>query len=115
MTVSIVNLSRGIVVCTAAKVADHFLSRLQGLLGKRVFGPEDGLLLRPCASVHTLGMAFAIDVIALDRDLRVQAIRACLQPWRGAIFPRATQRVLELPAGQSGRACICVGDQLAMQ
>jgi uncharacterized membrane protein (UPF0127 family) len=60
-------------------------------------------------------MAFAIDVIALDGDLRVLAIRARLQPWRGVFFSAATRGVLELRAGQSGRASVCVGDQLAMQ
>ena len=62
-------------LCRRAELAVAFGSRLVGLLGRRGFETTDGLLLRPSSSVHTVGMQFSIDVIALDRERRVVALR----------------------------------------
>jgi uncharacterized membrane protein (UPF0127 family) len=110
----IANPSRNTAVCNCARVADTFATRLIGMLGKRTFSPEDGLLLKPCSSVHTLGMTFSIDAIALDRNLRVLAIRINLNPRQFAHFDPKTHCVLELPAGQSVTTGVCVGDQLLL-
>jgi uncharacterized membrane protein (UPF0127 family) len=108
----IVNSTRNTDLCDCARLADTFAARLIGMLGKRTFGPEDGLLLKPCSSVHTLGMAFLIDAIALDSNLRVLAIRTNLTRRRIANFGPKTLCILELPAGRSMIADLCVGDQL---
>ena len=44
----------------------------RGLIGRRGIARDEGLLLAdPLRCVHTFGMRFAIDVVFLDRDLRV--------------------------------------------
>jgi len=110
----IANTTRNKTVCDRARVADHFITRLIGMLGKPTFSPEDGLLLQPCSSVHTLGMAFSIDAISLGRDLCVLAIRTNLDPRQIANFGPKTHCVLELPAGRSLIAGLCVGDHLLL-
>ena len=72
--------------------------RLRGLLGRPPLRGDEGLLLVPCASVHTFGMTRPIDVIYLDRDWRIVRIVAGLQPRRVSWAWRAVA-TLEVAAG----------------
>ncbi len=56
-------------VLAAAEVAESRRDRMRGLLGRD--GIDGALVLRPCRSVHTLGMRFPIDVAFCTRDMRV--------------------------------------------
>jgi uncharacterized membrane protein (UPF0127 family) len=100
------------VVCQEAQTADRFLTRLVGLLGKRRLKPGAGLIIEPCSSIHTFGMAFPIDVVALDRQYLVLGIWKNVRPWRVKVFRRDTRRVLELASGSLGQTDIEVGDLL---
>jgi uncharacterized membrane protein (UPF0127 family) len=102
----------GSVACERCVVADTSLSRMRGLLGRRSLAPDEGILLRPASSVHTLFMRFAIDVVFLDRDLAVLRVVPGLRPWR-AVSRRRAAAVLELAAGESERRGIRAGDRLA--
>jgi hypothetical protein len=105
-------LSRdGSIACETCVVADTPLTRLKGLLGKKRLEPGEGILLRPTSAVHTFFMRFPIDVVFLDRDLRVLALATDLKPWRAAAH-RSAKAVLELPAGECERRGIRAGDRL---
>ena len=81
-------------------VADTPLARLLGLAFlDRI---EGGLLIPRCRSVHTFGMRFAIDLVFVDRDGRVLAVRESLPP-RRFVRTRTGSAVLELPAGEARR------------
>jgi hypothetical protein len=56
-------------------------------------------------------MAFAIDVVWLDRDLQVLDVTPELRPWRTA-RRRGAKAALELPAGESARVRLRAGDRL---
>jgi uncharacterized membrane protein (UPF0127 family) len=101
----------GRVVCERCTVADGFLSRLRGLLGRRELPAGEGLLLSPSSSVHTLFMRFPIDVVFLDQGLRVVGVSADVRPWRltGRLGAR---HVLELAAGQAHALGIRAGEHL---
>jgi uncharacterized membrane protein (UPF0127 family) len=109
----IVNLTRDNGVC-AAEIADRPLSRMRGLLGRRSLPTGKGLLLRPAGSIHTAFMRFPIDVLFLDRRLRVLGVAERVPPWRIA-GRRGARAVLELPAGESARLGVEIGDQLALR
>ena len=47
-------------------VARSFLQRARGLLGRAPLAADEALLIRPCSSIHTFGMRFAIDVVFID-------------------------------------------------
>ncbi len=102
----------GQVVCECCELADGFLNRERGLLGRTELRSGEGMLIRPTWSVHTAFMRFAIDVVFLDADLTVVKIADRLRPWRTAHGWRAHQ-ALELPAGECERLGIRVGDRLA--
>nr|WP_295785219.1 DUF192 domain-containing protein [Rhodoferax sp.] len=93
----------------AVRRADRFFSRLAGLLFAPPLTADQGLLLVPCASVHTAFMRYSIDVVFLDRAGVIEKIVPSLKPWRAAACPGAHQ-TLELAAGQAERRRLAVGD-----
>lgn len=72
--------------------------RMRGLLGRRPPGRRSGILLMPCASVHTFGMRYAIDVAFVAPDMRVIGVRRELKPCRIALCFGAVA-VVEMRAG----------------
>lgn len=96
---SIVNLTRGTIVCERAVIADQPLQRMRGLLGRGSLPAGEGLLLKPAPSIHTAFMGFPIDVVFMDRDLRVLKLVEGMRPWRTASARRA-RLALELAAGE---------------
>jgi uncharacterized protein len=101
----------GDVVVDECVVADSPVSRMRGLLGRDELRQGEGLLLRPASSIHTFFMRFPIDAVFLDEALRVLRISDELRPWRAA-SRRGARAVLELPAGESARRGLEVGDLL---
>ncbi len=112
LTVSIPEKS--VTVGSKIGLADTSMTRLFGLLGKNGLEPGAGILIRPSSGVHTMGMKFAIDVIALDRNLRVVKVWPRLRPWRVTSVSLKTHSVLELAPGQIEQCGIEPGDQLAI-
>jgi uncharacterized membrane protein (UPF0127 family) len=102
----------GHVVCEHCEVADGFFSRGLGLLGRKQLPRGQGLLINPTWSVHTWFMRFPIDVVFLDRELRVLKLRKHMRPWRATARFRANT-ALELAAGECDRLRLDVGDRLA--
>jgi len=88
--------------------ADSFRARLLGLLALPPLQPGEALVLKPCASVHTCFMRYAIDVVYLDRDDCVLKVVPALAPWRvsACLGARAT---LELAAGEARRLALQPG------
>lgn len=113
-----IRLEHGPVLAQRAWATENTFERVQGWLKRDSIGPGEGLLICPCASIHTLGMRFAIDVAFLDRRGRILKMvpdvgpaRLIWGPWRGMLLPFAVQ-VLELPAGSLAAAGASVGHGL---
>jgi len=94
-------------------LADKPWSRMKGLLGRTSLPDGEGLLLKPCGSVHTFFMHFPIDVVFLDRELSVVAVSAEVAPWRTA-RGRGAKVSLELAAGEAARLGIEPGMRLRL-
>lgn len=80
-------------------VTETALERTRGLLN-RDLEKRRGLFISPCNSVHTFGMAYALDLIYLDRHNRVIKVREQVRPRRLSASLRA-YGVLELKAGMA--------------
>lgn len=93
------NDTRGCPVVRLVYQARSLWERAAGLLGRRPLAGDEALWLEPCGSIHTWGMAYAIDVVFLDRDHRVLAVARAVQPWKIAWAPRGTRVAVELRAG----------------
>jgi uncharacterized membrane protein (UPF0127 family) len=103
----------GSVACERCVVADSFFTRLRGLLGRRELSRGEGLLIRPGSSIHTWFMRFPIDVVFLDRELRVVRVAADVGPWR-LRWGKGARQVLELAAGEAAARGIEAGDRLTL-
>lgn len=114
MSEHVLRQREGGVVCERLVLARSAPARLRGLLGRSELPRGEGILLRPAGSIHTAFMRFPIDAVFLDRDLTVLRIVRELPAWRAAGARRA-KAVLELPAGESERRGLRVGDRLELE
>jgi uncharacterized membrane protein (UPF0127 family) len=110
----VLNVAKGTVVAEDVRIADGIWSRFWGLMGRKGLPDGGGLLLRPSTSIHTAFMRFAIDVVFVDRAMRVVRVVSNMRPFRAAIAFRGAHSALELNAGAAGKAAIEPGDQLAL-
>jgi uncharacterized membrane protein (UPF0127 family) len=85
-------------------VASGFRARLLGLSGLSRSAAGPGLLIPRCSSVHTFGMRFELDLVFLDGDGGVLAVRHGVGP-RRLVWCRGAHAVLELPASKGGEFC----------
>lgn len=99
-------------VLASVEVADDRRTRRRGLLGRD--GMDGAMLLRPCRSVHTIGMRFPLDVAYCSDDLEVLATRRMAR-WRVGAPRLRARAVIEAEAGSFDRWRLHVGDQLEVR
>jgi uncharacterized membrane protein (UPF0127 family) len=113
-TVYVYNRTREAFVATEATVADSYVRRLVGLLGKtkRWAKIGTGLWIVPSRGVHTIGMLFPIDLVFLSKEKEVVHVEEHLRPFRISRVSLKACSVLELPPHTIYRTGTKVGDQL---
>lgn len=94
------------------KIADNFLLRLKGLLGKKKIEKNEGLLLMNCPNVHCFFMKFAIDVIYLSDSMTV-LYKETIEPWKVGKIVKKTSHILELPKDRA--ESITIGDKITVE
>jgi len=112
--VYVYNKTRETFVGTEVTVADNYLRRLVGLLGKTKRWAQSGrgLWIVPCRGVHTIGMMFPLDLIFLTRDNQVVRVEEYVRPFRVSSVSLKSYSVLELPAHTIYRTGTREGDRL---
>jgi uncharacterized protein len=111
MRMQVMNLTRNTLVAASVEVADSAPKRSKGLLGRKGLDSGSGLWIVPCEAVHTFWMQFPIDLIYLDRELRIRKLRSNVRPWRLSGCLRA-HSVLELASGAIRESQVMPGDKL---
>ena len=106
------NLTKGNVVASRLELATTSSARRKGLLGRSALPPGGGLLLVPCNSVHTVRMKFAIDIVFLDKEMRVLRLYPDVKPGALSRHCMSARNCLELPSGTIAARRIEKGDQL---
>jgi uncharacterized membrane protein (UPF0127 family) len=94
----LIDKENGLVIVETLRVARGIRERMRGLLGRDRLPPGEGLLIERCSSIHTFFMRFPLDVMFLDRELRVTKVLRNLGPWRLAGAP-GSACVVETAAG----------------
>jgi uncharacterized membrane protein (UPF0127 family) len=97
---------------TRIRMANRWLTRLRGMLGRPAPASGEGLLLTPCSSVHMYGMRFPLDVAFLDQGGVVVAIYHSLAPGSRTYWHRDATHALELPCGTLEQSGTALGDRL---
>lgn len=110
--VSAFNVARQALLGDQIRVADNALTGVVGLLGETGLRSGDGLLIKPSQGVHTWGMLFAIDVLVLDAENKVLAMRPQMRPFGVTRIYWAARAVLELPAGMIEKTKCALGDRI---
>ena len=108
------NKTRQTFLATEAALADSYLLRLVGLLGKTKRWAQlgRGLWIVRSSGVHTIGMLFPIDLIFLGKDKEVLHVEEHVRPFRISKVLWGASSVLELPVYTIYRSGTQVGDRL---
>lgn len=111
MCLRVCNASNGAVLAVCARLADSFWRRALGLVGRSGLAAGEGLVLVPCAAVHTWFMRFTIDVVLVDGEGRVVRAVPEVRPFR-TVSAAGGRITVELPAGTLRRSQTREGDRL---
>ena len=120
---SIKSLKNQQLIADKCHVAESFLDRLRGLIGKSRLEPGAGLLFPKCNDIHMWFMSIPIDVVFAraeksaggNRILKVTRVVESVKPWK--LLPLRDGRAsetLELPVGTIQRCEIREGDELCL-
>lgn len=109
------NLTRNTQLASGAQKADSFMRRFKGLMGVTELPLGEGLHIEPCNSIHTFFMKIPIDVLFLDKELKIVDIASAMRPWRTSRVYFGVKSVLELPAGTAEAAKTEPGDRIVFE
>lgn len=97
--VAVYNSTKGILLLPEAEVADSFWRRLIGLMGRKQLSDGSGLIIKPCNSIHMIGMRFPIDVIFVDEGDQICHIIQGMRPMQISPIIWNAKYVIEAPSG----------------
>ena len=109
----ITNVTQNTIIASDAVLAKTFFVRLKGLLGTKKLDTGKGLVIRPCCSIHTVGMNYDIDVVFVGSDDNVLKVVSNMAANRIALC-RKSSYVIELPAGTIEATGTTVGDKISL-
>jgi uncharacterized membrane protein (UPF0127 family) len=101
-------------ICSSMKVASSFMDRMIGLMFRKDMYGFDGLLIKNCNSIHTFFMRYALDVVFLDKELKVVKVYRNIKPWRATRIVWGARQALEVKAGllpeglEKGKELVCI-------
>ena len=107
----VINDATGEIILEDLQVADTFLKRFLGLMGKKDLPSGAGLKIEPCSSIHTFNMKFPIDVLFLSEDHRVLKVVRGMKPGKAGSVVKKSRYVIEAMEGELSDK-VDVGDVL---
>lgn len=90
----------GETISSRTEIANTFLKRFCGLMGRKNIPPDGGMFFYNCGSIHCFFMRFTIDVVYISRDMTVVGVET-IKPWRVGRLFKGAKNVLELPEGKA--------------
>jgi uncharacterized membrane protein (UPF0127 family) len=109
------NVNLNSVIADKVGVAATRAARRTGLLDHDRLEPGEALWIVPSRGVHTFGMKFPIDVMALDERGVVIDCVPNMKPWRIRLPRRGTAGVLELAAGRVAASGTEIGHRILFE
>ncbi|MCX7708217.1 MAG: DUF192 domain-containing protein [Clostridia bacterium] len=108
------NETRNRCIASKCSLADTFVKRFIGLMGKSELPDNYGLMISPCNSIHMFFMRFPLDIIFIDKENKVVHQVENILPWKvSRIVPQA-RSAIELPVGTIRITETTLGDQLSI-
>ena len=109
------NVTTGEIIATHVQRARSWLERMVGFIPRKRIDPREGLWFEDCSVIHTIGMQTEIDVVFLDRELRVMRTACAVPQNKLLIACRGADSVVELGSGALQRCDVLVGDRFSFE
>jgi len=101
MNFDIYDAARGGVVIKNIHVAASFFERFAGLMFRKDPEPYSGLVFYHAGGIHTCFMRFALDIVFIDRNMKVLKLFRKVGPFR-LVFCCNSYAAIEFKSGMSG-------------
>lgn len=102
MKIFTVKNSRGEIICKRCVLAEDFFSRAQGLMfSSEIPNDGDGMLIKPCNSIHTFFMRYPLHIVFLNAENKVIKVIRDLSPWRMTRIYFSASQVLEIKSDKT--------------
>ncbi len=111
----IFNLSKDIILLENVSIAKSFFSRLKGLLGKTDLSEGEGIVIKPCNAIHTMGMKFPIDVAFIDKNNEVIKVIREIPPGKFSPIVKKSVYVIESRENEFNERRLSIGDKLEIK
>lgn len=111
----IYNSSNNNLIADNVKLANSFITRTLGLIPKTTISEDEGLVIKPCCSVHTFFMRFGIDILFVNKRNEIIALYENVNPWRILPIHLTAFYVVELAAGTISTKNIEKGDIISIR
>lgn len=92
--------------------AKNIKEKVIGLIGKK--NPQN-FMLKTHFGIHTFGLKFPIDVLILNNENKIVAIKKNLMPQRVFVWNPKYDQVLELPSGTIDKKNLKINDALDLK
>ncbi|MCK4859134.1 MAG: DUF192 domain-containing protein [Candidatus Omnitrophica bacterium] len=110
----VINQSNNALLFSKAQKKIRFFSKLCGLMFRKEISEENALIFYNASAIHTFFMRFPIDVVFLNKNMRVLRICQGLKPSR-MVFCKGAFCVIECVSGLAAIKKVKCGDVLAVQ
>lgn len=109
--VKVINVTQQMILAEQGRMAVNFWSRFKGLLFTDGFFAGQGILIKPCSSIHTIGMSYCIDVLFVNSTGKIVKIVIGMKPYR-LTSCAGSAYVIEVPIGTIVGTGTQLGDQV---
>lgn len=109
----LINKTQNIELVSSIENATSFYKRLMGLMGKANWDKNKTLWISNCKSIHTCFMNFPIDIVFVDKNLKVTTVIENIKPWRMTKYDWDANSVFEFSSQNIGLK-VKKGDQLSV-
>lgn len=104
------NSSKNNLIADDVKIAQNFFTRSFGLLLRKSLSENEGLIIKPCCSIHTFFMKFNIDVLFVNKQNQIVALYENVKPRRILPIHLNSFYVIELASSSISAKNIEKGD-----
>lgn len=105
----------GRVLAWRVRRCDGWLERTVGFLTRASIAPEEGLWFEGCGAVHTIGMRSPLDIVFLDRQMKVVKTAKRVRPHQIYVGSAKAHVVAEFGPGFLDANPLDVGEQLELE
>ena len=78
----LINQTKNQPIIKNLRIATSFSTRSKGFIGRKNLDTQEGLWFPQCNWIHTFFMSIPIDVVYLDKKMKVRKVQKNLKPWR---------------------------------